>query len=131
VPLKPVLDPLGVTLHLGTADVNDAASRTVAITSAQGGPVSLGYNRLVLATGSAQRPLPLPGKVSQVANIDTYAAAEHFDRRLAALLAGLDMPERVTFVIVGAGFTGIELAAEMRSSARAYRCRDGRARVSR
>lgn len=119
-PLTPVLDALGIDLHLGTVHDIDVMARRVAVTAADGSASTLAYDRLVLATGSVQRPLPVPGAEHHAFDVDTYAAAERFDRHLAAVLAGADVPGRLTFVIVGAGFTGIELAAEMRTRLRAH-----------
>lgn len=119
-PLTPVLGALGIDLHLGTVHDIDVAARRVAMTAADGSAATLAYDRLVLATGSVQRPLPVPGAERHAFDIDTYVAAERLDRHLATLLSGVEIPGRLTFVIVGAGFTGIELAAEMRTRLRAH-----------
>ena len=74
-----------------------------------------GYDRLVLATGSALHSPPIPGIAEHSWNIDTYDAALAFDRHLRALTANPKTPGNDTFVIIGGGFTGIELATEMRS----------------
>jgi NADH dehydrogenase len=43
----------------------------------------------------------------------TYAEALRLDKRLAELPRGPPSPSRSTIVVVGAGFTGIEVAAEL------------------
>ncbi|MEU8028767.1 FAD-dependent oxidoreductase [Streptomyces sp. NPDC049099] len=68
---------------------------------------SLGYDRLVLATGARPRTLPVPGAdLCGVLTLRTLADAE----ALRALLAG--PPRQV--VVVGAGFVGLELATTAR-----------------
>lgn len=119
-PLRPVLDPLGISLHLGSAKAIDTAARSVDVIAANGNHATPGYDRLVIATGSVQRPLPVAGADSHAFDIDTYASAERLDRHLAAVLSSAEEPGRLTFVIVGAGFTGIELAAEMRIRLRVH-----------
>ena len=112
VPLADSLDPLGIALVVGEVTAIDAGNRTIAIA---GG--NLRYRRMVLATGSEQRPLEVPGKAW---TIDTYDAAVALDRHLGAILKRPQVPGRDTFVIVGAGFTGIELATEMRDRVAAH-----------
>ncbi|MEC9347473.1 MAG: FAD-dependent oxidoreductase [Pseudomonadota bacterium] len=71
---------------------------------------TLPFDRLVLATGSVMSRPPLPG-AEQAWSIDTRAEAMAFDRRLEDLALQVE-PGHV--VVVGAGFTGIELALELR-----------------
>jgi NADH dehydrogenase len=56
-----------------------------------------------------RRP-PVPG-ADAAFSVDTQADAIAFDRRLAAIARGVAAP---TIAVVGAGFTGIELALELR-----------------
>jgi 3-phenylpropionate/trans-cinnamate dioxygenase ferredoxin reductase subunit len=66
----------------------------------------LSYDRLVLATGTRARPLPLAGSdLEGVVFLRTLADADDLKRRLAA--AG-------TLVIIGGGFIGLEVAASAR-----------------
>ncbi|WP_405670455.1 NAD(P)/FAD-dependent oxidoreductase [Streptomyces sp. NBC_01530] len=68
---------------------------------------TLGYDKLVLATGSRPRTLPVPGMdLSGVLTLRTLADAE-------ALRTLLDGPPRQV-VVLGAGFVGLELAATAR-----------------
>jgi NADH dehydrogenase len=55
----------------------------------------------------------IPGLASCGFDVDTYAAAIRLNDHLAALGRLEPSPERATVVVVGAGFTGIEVAAEM------------------
>ena len=57
-PLAPVLDPAGVAFITGSARSIDTAGRKVQVETADGGAVSLGYDRLILAAGSELSRLP-------------------------------------------------------------------------
>lgn len=69
----------------------------------------LGYDGLVIATGSAARelPLPWPGEPSRLHLLRT---AHDCDRLRADLVAGRHL------VVIGAGFIGLEVAAVARES---------------
>jgi NADH dehydrogenase len=70
----------------------------------------LAYARLVVATGSTMRRPPVPG-ADEAYSVDTQSEAIKFDRRLAEVARDVPNPH---MVVVGAGFTGIELALELR-----------------
>jgi len=69
-----------------------------------------GYDRLVLATGSAPRPLPVPG-----AELNGVFLLRGLDDavRLREGLAGVE-----ALVIIGGGFIGLEIAAALASTGR-------------
>ena len=117
--LRPVLEPLGVRIVTDEIERVDAAARRVAVAGA-GGATTFDYDRLVLATGSAQRPLAIPGGADHTYDIDTFGGAGRFDARLREVLADPARDGALTFVIVGAGFTGIELATDMRHRIRVH-----------
>ena len=119
-PLHPVLDPAGVSFVRGTVDKVDTASRSVYLQGPDQGAAPIAYDRLILATGSELKELPSPGMAKYTWNIDTYDAAVALDRHLAGLMRAPDGPGHNTFVIVGSGFTGIELATEMRTRLRSH-----------
>lgn len=77
-PLRPSLDAVGVAFVLGAVEAIDTNARTVALTGGQ----TIGYDRLVLATGSELPPLPVPGVAEHTHNIDTYAGAKALDEHL-------------------------------------------------
>jgi NADH dehydrogenase len=108
VRLADVLEPIGVSCMLGEVTGIDVATRTVTVSGQ-----SLTYDRLVFALGSRVARPPVPGLADHGFDIDTYDAAS----KLAAHLAGLPdrpaAPGRDTVLVVGAGLTGIELAAEL------------------
>lgn len=113
-PLAPTLAPLNVQLVTGEVLAVAPAAQRVSLRHADGREDTLAYERLVLATGSEQIPLAVSGASEFGLNIDTFAGATAFDAHLKRTLAAPDTPGRLTFVVVGGGFTGIELAAEMR-----------------
>jgi len=114
-PLAPTLEPAGITFVEATARSIDTASRLVVIADKSGARSTLTYDRLILATGSELRCPPVPGFAEYTFNIDSYAGAIAFDRHLQHVTTLTGEPGRDTFVIVGSGMTGVELAAEMRS----------------
>lgn len=106
VPLPPLLARAGVTFLQGEAAGLDVHTATVQLANGE----DLAYDRLILATGSVLRVPPLPG-VSAAHSIDTQHDAVVFDQHLAQLGTRGGAP---VVVIVGAGFSGIELALELR-----------------
>lgn len=117
-PLLPLFTPLGIELQLAHATAIDTAAHTVQIRDAQGASRALSYDRLVLAAGSVQRALNVTGASAHALNVDTYAGAAALSSHLDGVLARPDAAGRLTFVVIGGGFSGIELAAEMRNHLR-------------
>ena len=120
VPLAPVLDPAGVLFREANVVAVTPSIRRITLEDIGSGRGEIAYDRLVLATGSELRSLPVPGFAQHSFNIDTFVAALALDQHLADLGqvsvgAGDD-----TIVIIGAGFTGLELAAEMRNRLAAH-----------
>jgi NADH dehydrogenase len=108
IPLADVLDPVGVR-HLA-AEISDidVAGKTVTC-----GLQKIQYDRLIFALGSRLSRPAIPGLATAAFDIDTYEAARRLEAHIAALPARPASPGRDTVLIVGAGLTGIELAAEM------------------
>ncbi len=104
--LLPLLDAAGVKFVQGEATGLDLARQTVVLASG----ANLPYARLVVATGSSMHRPPVPGAVAAY-SIDSQRDAIASDRRLGEIARGIARP---TVAVVGAGFTGIELALEMR-----------------
>lgn len=120
VRLLPILEPTGITFVEGSARRIDTANRTIGVEDNDGRNSSHTYERLILATGGQLRKLPIPGLAQNSFNIDTYEAAVALDRHLRKIAQTPDAPGHGTFVIVGAGMCGIELAAEMSNRIRAH-----------
>lgn len=113
-PLRPLLETLGVTFVCGRATDVDTTTRTVTV-EGDTGAARYGYSRLLLATGGRLRPLPIPGAAEYGWNIDTMQAAVDFDEHLRELATATPDEEAAsTYVVVGAGMCGLELATELR-----------------
>jgi NADH:ubiquinone reductase (H+-translocating) len=106
VALLPLLRKVDVGFVRGEAIGLDAAAKTVTLAAGD----RLAYGRLVVATGSRMRRPPVPGAEAAF-SVDTQADAIAFDRRLREIAGDVTAP---TIAVVGAGFTGIELALELR-----------------
>ncbi|MEU0584438.1 FAD-dependent oxidoreductase [Streptomyces sp. NPDC006132] len=107
-----------VRLVLGEADRIDLDDRTLHYTGPEGEGGTLAYDRLVLAAGSVNKLLPIPGVAEHAHGFRGLPEAlylrDHVTRQVE-LAAAADDPEacaaRCTFVVVGAGYTGTEVAA--------------------
>ncbi len=110
--ILPHLRAAGVRYVQGEVRRIHGADGYVDVAGPDGAVQALGYDRLVLAAGSALRRPDLPG-IEHVHSIDQPADAARLDAHLRALAALPDTPARQTVVVVGAGFTGIELACEL------------------
>jgi NADH dehydrogenase len=84
------------------------------------------YDTLILCVGSVGNDFGVPGIAEHSISLDTAADAEHFHRRLVAKCvraegrASRGESANVDIVIIGAGATGVELAAEIRNCTRAF-----------
>jgi NADH dehydrogenase len=114
VPLAPTLEPAGIAFVEATARSVNTAAQIVAIEDKAAANPVLTYDRLILATGSELKFPSIPG-FEHTFNIDSYDGAVTFDRHLRQVTIQAGAPRHNTFVIVGSGMTGIELAAEMRN----------------
>lgn len=108
----------GVRLVLGEVQSVDIDQRRLHIIDPEGCPSSLDYDRLVLAVGSVNKLLPIPGVAEHAHGFRGIPEAlylrDHMVRQLELAAATDDPDERVartTFVVVGAGYTGTEVTA--------------------
>ena len=87
-------------------------------------PRVLGYDTLVMVVGSVSNDFGTPGAMRNAIALDTASQAARFNRRMidACLRANAQYeqlsPGQLHCVIVGAGATGVELAAELHKSMR-------------
>ena len=109
----------GVRLILGEADRIDLDARRVEWVDPEGGRGDCGYDRLVLAVGSVTRLLTIPGVNEHAHGFRGIAEAlylrDHMTRQVELADLTDDPAERAartTFVVVGAGYTGTEVAAQ-------------------
>ena len=109
----------GVRVVLGEVDGLDFAARTVSYVDPDGGKGSVGYHRLVIAAGSVNKLLPVPGVTEYAHGFRGIPEAlylrDHITRQIEMADTAEDPAEREarsTFVVVGAGYTGTEVAAQ-------------------
>jgi len=82
------------------------------------------YDTLVFAVGSESNDFGVAGVARHAIALETLADAERFHRKLLAASVRADARKgaggdgRVSIVIIGAGATGVELAAEIRQTTR-------------
>jgi NADH:ubiquinone reductase (H+-translocating) len=118
IPLAGLLDPVGVDHRVGEVRAIDPAKQVVHVATSHGEEV-LHYDRLVLTLGSELVRPTIPGLAANSFDVDTYQAAVRLNDHLATLGRQAPSPGRATVVVVGAGFTGIEVAAEIPQKLRA------------
>ncbi|MEV6487823.1 NAD(P)/FAD-dependent oxidoreductase [Actinoplanes sp. NPDC051633] len=109
----------GVRVVLGEVDGVDLDARTVSYRDPDGGKGSVGYHRLVVAAGSVNKLLPVPGVTEYAHGFRGIPEAlylrDHITRQIEMASTATDPAERrarSTFVVVGAGYTGTEVAAQ-------------------
>jgi NADH dehydrogenase len=125
------LDPrrIAVPLHArlrrtrivqATVETVDFDQRTLTLAAAGCPLAPVAWDRLALTTGSVTRVLPTPGVESHGLGLKTLVEAQyvhdHVLRQLELADATRDREERrarLTFVVVGAGYTGTETAAQL------------------
>ncbi|MEU5013612.1 NAD(P)/FAD-dependent oxidoreductase [Streptomyces sp. NPDC021749] len=108
----------GVRLVLGQAHDLDLDARRVAYTDPEDREGTLDYDRLVLTVGSVNKLLPIPGVAEHAHGFRGMPEAlylrDHITRQIEMAGTAEDPAERAartTFVVVGAGYTGTEVAA--------------------
>ncbi|HEY0847565.1 MAG TPA: NAD(P)/FAD-dependent oxidoreductase [Noviherbaspirillum sp.] len=85
---------------------------------------NLAYDKLVLACGAVSNFFGIPGAAAHSLTLDNVEDAEFFRKRFlascmqASMRRSADPDAAVNIVIVGAGATGVELAAELRHTVR-------------
>jgi NADH dehydrogenase len=109
VSLDRILSPIGVDRLRASVTHIDTASHEVTALDPTGRSRTLGYQRLVLASGSRLRRPDMPG-AELLHDVDTMEGALALEHHLTQLPEG---PGRFTVVVVGAGFTGLEVATEL------------------
>jgi NADH dehydrogenase len=108
----------GVQLVLGEVDGLDLDGRTVRYADPTGARGELAYDRLIIAAGSVNKLLPIPGVAEHAHGFRGIPEAvflrDHLTQQLELADATDDQEARnalCTFVVVGAGYTGTEVAA--------------------
>ncbi len=103
---------------LGAVTGIDLDARRVSVRDPESNELTIGYDKLVVALGSVNKLLPVPGVTDHAHGFRSLAEAiylrDHLLRQLEIADASDDPAERAarcTFVVVGAGYTGTEVAA--------------------
>jgi NADH dehydrogenase len=110
----------------------DLTTRTVTVAHADGPRHQFGYDHLLLALGSVTNYFGIPGVAEHSLTIKTLADAVRLRNRVLDMLERAELetdPQLrralLSFVVVGAGFAGVETAAELdvfaRKAALVYR----------
>ncbi|GAB2967337.1 NAD(P)/FAD-dependent oxidoreductase [Frigoribacterium salinisoli] len=102
----------------------DHATRTATITPEVGEPWEESYDQIVMTAGAVSRTFPIPGVADEAIGLKTIEEAAAIRDKLltnfasaANLPAGPERDRLLTVVVVGGGFAGIEVFAELRSFA--------------
>jgi NADH dehydrogenase len=105
---------------LGHVVAVDVAGHRATLLRPDGSTAELGWSRLVLAPGGVSRTFNIPGVAEHALGLKTLAEAvylrDHVLRELDNADAADDPARRracCTFVVVGAGYSGTETAAQM------------------
>ncbi|MFS8979863.1 NAD(P)/FAD-dependent oxidoreductase [Cupriavidus necator] len=129
VPFLPLLEAVNVKFIEGTVARIHPADHSVDITTATGETTSVNYDRLVLTSGSRLFRPPLPGLAEHAFAVDQLDEAVKLREHLESLASLPDTAARNTFVVVGGGFTGLEVATELPERLRGILGRDARPRI--
>ena len=102
----------------------DHAARTAEITPADGEPWTVDYDIVVITAGAVSRTFPIPGVADEAIGLKNIEEAMAIRDRMtdnfakaSNLPAGPERDRLLTTVVVGGGFAGIEIFAELRSFA--------------
>lgn len=113
-PLEETLHQVGVGFIQGEVVSIAPSRKSVRALTEDGVEIELSYDRLVLTTGSVLQELPIPGLATSGFDVDTFAAASRLERHLQSVLTDSKRQGHDCLVVIGGGFTGIELATELR-----------------
>jgi NADH dehydrogenase len=114
-PLQDIFAAVGVRFIQGKVEQIDVANQQVSVAGvgANASRTKIGYDRLVLAAGSRLFMPDVPGLEQHAFNVDQVSDAARLEAHIHALARRPQSVARNTVVVAGAGFTGIETAAEM------------------
>ena len=100
-------------------------NRSVTFQPASGPSEEIGYDVVVMAAGSISRTLPIPGLADSAIGFKTVGEAIALRNRVLALFDRADSTDdeqvrrrALSFVVVGAGFAGVEALAELEDMAK-------------
>lgn len=119
VPFLPLLEAVDVKYLAGTVERIHPSDHSVDVVTADGQTKSVGYDRLLLTSGSHLFRPPLPGLAEHAFSVDQLDESVTLRKHLESLPAKPETAARNTFVVVGGGFTGLEVATELPARLRA------------
>ncbi len=128
-PLQPLFDVTGVKFLRGTVERILPGSKEVSWQDANGESHLIGYDRLVLASGSHVNRDSVPGAVEHAFDLDRLESAAELELHLKALAQQPESETRNTVIVCGGGFTGIEMALELPGRLREILGSDAKTRV--
>jgi NADH:ubiquinone reductase (H+-translocating) len=104
----------------------DHSQKVATITPIEGAPYQLEYDQIVVTAGAVSRTFPIPGIADNAIGLKTIEEAVAIRDRLMSnfdkasnLPPGPERDRLLTVVVIGGGFAGIEVFAELRSLASA------------
>jgi NADH dehydrogenase len=112
VPFDRILGPIEVNRYRARAVAIHTSRHAVTAVDQSGRTHELPFGRLVLAAGSAVKRPRLPG-ADHLHDVDSLNGALALDRHLRQLQDMQTGDGQFTAVVVGAGFTGLEVATEL------------------
>ena len=102
----------------------DHANKAATVTPIVGEPYRQEYDHIIVTAGAVSRPLPIPGIADVAIGLKTIEEAVAIRDRLmssfdkaSTLPRGREHDRLLTVVVIGGGFAGIEVLAELRSLA--------------
>ena len=123
IPLRRTLPKTNVIT--GSITSVDHAARTAIVAPLVGDPYPISYDHIVLALGSVSRTLPIPGLAELGVGCKSVEDAIGLRNQvincldIAQSTADPDVRRRaLTFVVVGGGYAGVEVLAELEDMAR-------------
>ncbi|WP_329375897.1 NAD(P)/FAD-dependent oxidoreductase [Streptomyces sp. NBC_01483] len=122
-PLRPALKKAEVVT--GHVVAVDHTRKTATVTPVAGDEYELGFDYLVVATGSVSRTFPIPGLAEHAIGLKTVEEAIGLRNHVLWQLDKADSTtdpdvrrKALTFVFVGGGFAGVEAVGEIEDMAR-------------
>ncbi|HZZ04279.1 NAD(P)/FAD-dependent oxidoreductase [Paraburkholderia sp.] len=118
-PLLPLFEATGVKFIEGRVERIHPGDRAVDAIRPDGKSFTLTYDKLVLASGSKLFRPNVPGLKEHAFSIDQIDEADLLEKHFAKLANQPETKARNTVVVVGGGFTGLEIATELGHRVRA------------
>ena len=117
IPIRNYLEPLKIDLIVDEVSSIDAENRRIFFANGSG---EIFYDTLIIAAGSRLKASDIPG-FEQAFSVDTFQDATRLDQHLRKLsAAGFSTPSSRNLVVVGGGFTGLEVVTSLPQRVKAH-----------